>query len=37
LLGTEEEKLQQSFDLLDENQKGFVERHDFRKIVNSFA
>ena len=37
MYGTEEEKLRQSFDLLDEEGKGKINIHDFRKIVSSFA
>jgi Ca2+-binding EF-hand superfamily protein len=37
MYGTEEEKLKQSFDLLDEEGKGMINIHDFRKIVSSFA
>jgi len=37
MYGTEEEKLKQSFDLLDEEGKGRVNFIDFRKIVSSFA
>ena len=37
LYGTEEEKLRQSFELLDEHQWGRIEFHQFRKIVGSFA
>lgn len=37
MYGTEDEKLKQSFDLLDEEGKGQVNFPDFRKIVSSFA
>jgi Ca2+-binding EF-hand superfamily protein len=33
LYGTDGEKLTQSFELLDEQGKGYIEFHDFRKIV----
>ena len=34
LYGSEEEKFKQSFELLDEHNKGFIEFYDFRKIVS---
>jgi hypothetical protein len=37
LYGNEEEKLKQSFELLDESGRGKVNFSDFRKIVSSFA
>jgi len=37
LYGSEDEKLKQSFELLDEEAKGQVYYNDFRKIVSSFA
>jgi Ca2+-binding EF-hand superfamily protein len=37
MYGTEEEKLKQSFELLDEEGKGQINISDFRKIVSSFA
>jgi Ca2+-binding EF-hand superfamily protein len=37
LYGSEEEKLRQSFELLDESGGGRVNYNDFRKIVSSFA
>lgn len=37
LYGDEEEKLKQSFELLDEAGKGTINQREFRKIVSSFA
>lgn len=37
LYGTEEEKYNQSFELLDENNTGKLGFYEFRKIVSSFA
>eukprot|EP00347_Sterkiella_histriomuscorum_P010876 403374581 len=37
LYGTEDEKLKQSFELLDEHGRGRITFHEFRKIVGSFA
>ena len=37
LHGTEEEKMKQSFDLLDEKRKEKINLEDFKKIVQSFA
>lgn len=37
LYGNEDEKLKQSFELLDEESKGKVFFNEFRKIVSSFA
>ena len=37
LYGEEEEKLKQSFELLDEAGKGTINQREFRKIVSSFA
>jgi Ca2+-binding EF-hand superfamily protein len=37
IYGTEEEKLMQSFQLLDLRQKGEIDFDDFNKIVHSFA
>lgn len=37
LYGNEEEKLRQSFELLDEHCRGRITLHEFRKIVGSFA
>jgi Ca2+-binding EF-hand superfamily protein len=37
MFGTEEEKLHQSFELLDEQGKGNITFENFKKIVHSFA
>lgn len=37
LHGTKEEKMKQSFDLLDEKMNGTIYLEDFNKIVQSFA
>lgn len=37
LHGSEEEKMRQSFDLLDNKQQGKIKLYDFKKIVESFA
>ena len=37
LHGEEEEKMRQSFDLLDAKQLGKIKENDFKKIVQSFA
>jgi Ca2+-binding EF-hand superfamily protein len=37
LYGTEEEKLKQSFELLDVDGRGKINFNEFRKIVSSFA
>lgn len=37
LYGTEEEKLKQSFELLDVDERGKIYFIEFKKIVSSFA